>query len=664
MLERMFNPNAATSSTRARTGIPWPRASKPSAFEKWPSWLRVLGSRTYSLHGVLNRGARAAILLVTASPLVVVPGVLFPYVVGKVTWARVCTEVALGLWLLLLVARGGAPRAGTLSRWPPGGSWVLVAFGVWLGVSVVCGLAGVGPGRSLWSTYERMQGLVGLAHGFAFVVVSALVLRGPGDWRLLFGCSLATGTAICMWGLATSHGLLDLSGAEGPRLSAGFGNPTYLGGYLAVNALLGVGLLWEHPLAGRSVEDARGRSPRRRAWLRAVVVGGIALHVWALWLTAARGALVSLVVGAAVLLAMLPRMGGLGRVALASLLLVGLGVGAGVVTGTADPVMEPDSMPARLIGIGLPEDTSAKRRLAALGVGLRGFAERPWLGWGPENFVVVWGRFAQPGFGLGEHFDHAHNKLVEELATKGLLGFAAYVSLWVALVGAVGRALTRGDGGRRALALAAGAGLVAHFVQNLFLLDTPTGTMQFAMLAAFAASAERREDSGVASGRKGDGQLGRTRLVTLIAVVVLTAATCYAVAYRPFAAARMAAGALAGAPPAAASLRGIVRAVDAFPPLGNYLRLRLFAAVDLAALATEDPSPVLELLEEQGTAAGRSEPCNWRVPAALAFAYETAAPGDGAHVTAVEAHLKRLRTLAPGLVPAEAASGDASVVRE
>ena len=64
-----------------------------------------------------------------------------------------------------------------------------------------------------------------------------------------------------------------------------------------------------------------------------------------------------------------------------------------------------------------------------------GFKERPILGWGPENYNTIYHRYvrAQDVPWPVKDFDQAHNKLVEELATKGVLGLISYLLLWAAI---------------------------------------------------------------------------------------------------------------------------------------------------------------------------------------------------------------------------------------
>ena len=120
----------------------------------------------------------------------------------------------------------------------------------------------------------------------------------------------------------------------------------------------------------------------------------------------------------------------------------------------------------------------------------------------------------------------------------------------------------------------------------------------------------------------------------MLVVAALTAATIYAVAWRPFAAARIAHDFVPSTANDVASvedLAGVAHAIDAFPPLGNLLRLRMFAAADMSSMSATDFSRALAIIEAEGRAAVRAEPQNWRIPAMLALAYDSAATRDPAY---------------------------------
>ena len=396
-----------------------------------------------NLGHILLWGVRVGVLLVLITPLVVSEGVFFPYVVGKAVYARSMIEITFALWvpLVLLYREYRPPR-----------SWVILAFAAWLALSWVAGLLGVSPTRSMWSTYERMQGIFDLAHWFAFVLMASSAFRSLVDWRLLLSVNLALSSLMCALGLGQHFGAWDISYlGESSRIQSTLGNATYVGAYAMVNAMTGVGLL-VHSLGrvrseGRAVGRARQRARRRRRegaagpafdYLPLVrVLWGIAVlvNLWALWHSGTRGAAAGLLAG---VLVFAVGYGVWGRVRPARIVAAGLVaavmVAAGLfivvrTTDALDPVVESSLMLERLSRVGL-EDSSIKGRFVSAGAGLTAFRDRPLFGWGPENYLVAWGRYFDLDSGIRERFDQAHSKVIEELTTKGAVGALAYLGLW------------------------------------------------------------------------------------------------------------------------------------------------------------------------------------------------------------------------------------------
>ena len=114
------------------------------------------------------------------------PHAVFPYVVGKALWSRTLIEIAFGLWVILLL-RDSSYR---LPR-----SWTLAALGVYIIIALLATVFSVSPTRSLWSTYERMQGWVDLAHWATFVVVLVSTHRTWAHWRTLLNFNLGVGVS-------------------------------------------------------------------------------------------------------------------------------------------------------------------------------------------------------------------------------------------------------------------------------------------------------------------------------------------------------------------------------------------------------------------------------------------------------------------------------------
>jgi len=119
--------------------------------------------------------ARCGIALLYFTPFVITTDTVFPYIVGKALFTRGVIEIVFGMWVVLAFRR---------PEFRPAKSWLTILFAAFLLANVVAALTGVSFTRSFWSNYERMQGVVDLAHWFALFVVMLSVIRGRRQWQL------------------------------------------------------------------------------------------------------------------------------------------------------------------------------------------------------------------------------------------------------------------------------------------------------------------------------------------------------------------------------------------------------------------------------------------------------------------------------------------------
>jgi len=634
---------------------------------------------------------RAGLAAALATPLIVAPDAYFPFVVGKAIYSRSVIEITFALWAALIIF---------YPRYRPRFSWVLIAFAAWFAVSWLAGAFGVSYVRSLWSTYERMQGIVDLAHWLAFSAMAATALGGLREWRALFTFNLLVGIAVCALGLLSLYDMLQSEslGVGGGRLAATMGNPTYLAAYAAVNALIGVGLIVRSFAPSSSDADgaaSRGRRRRRAptrapafnadVWLRPVWIAAVVLSLWALWETASRGAVAGLVVAVAGLTVFYAARGARTPTArkaafgmLAALAAAILLFAAARTTTALDPIMQSSRMLARLSIVGEAADRSLRGRLTAVGAGITAFTERPLLGWGTDNFLSAWGRhFDYEETGIETRFDRAHSKVVEELATKGAAGLAAYMFVWAAMAWALIRAYRRRRRGLdRAFIAIIGAAMVAYFTQNLFLFDNPASTLQFSLLAAFAASeemrararsGERRGTGGkpkpAARARFGMGgvlsspaanrmrsALGSAPVGAALAVGVaaLMLALVFAVNMRMYAAS-VSVRQAEKQPAWTARADYYLDALESFPGLANYPRKLLAYDLSrhLADMSDQDFARVVEMVTAAGADGVADEPTDWVLETSLASFFQRAATRDPTLLETAAAHVDRALALAP-----------------
>ena len=173
-------------------------------------------------------GIWTGFVLILLTPLIVTPQTVFPCIVGKALYSRSIIEIVFDLWILLALFG---------SSYRPPRSWLLLLFAISLGVSVLAAYSGVSLERSLWSTYERMQGVVDMAHWFVFAVVLASTVRSIRNWHTLLNFNLSVSLVIALLAigqyysvnmpafgdlLVTPHGLRPGVGPHG-RAFATFG---------------------------------------------------------------------------------------------------------------------------------------------------------------------------------------------------------------------------------------------------------------------------------------------------------------------------------------------------------------------------------------------------------------------------------------------------------
>ena len=420
-----------------------------------------------------------ALLLLT--PFIVSEGTIFPYVVGRAVHARFVVAVLVAAWALL---------AACDPRYRLRATPMTLAIGAWIGTGLLTSAAGADPLRSLWSSYERMAGVVDRAHWAAAALVLAAMVQRPYVWRIIFALLAVTGL-LCAWTAIAQNQATAAGGQILPRVAAPFGNPLHLANYLQGTVIVSAGLAL---YALRDRTGARWRKGSTVAfWSAAAVV-----CLWALTLTGSLGPLFGVGAGLATLVWLSLR-----RSAQATrriVLWTGAGVTSAVLIGSVAVVVaqRPGTLPEFLASNAVIERLtgpdpllSLKRREAAWAAGARAWRERPWTGWGPENFRHVWGRFGAQADWQADGFDDAHNAVIEVMATQGVAGLAAGLILLVFAFRAAGYSAKDGDAASAGAGTLGGAVLAGHCVTALTGVADTGASLQLMVALACLTSCER-----------------------------------------------------------------------------------------------------------------------------------------------------------------------------
>ncbi len=636
----------------------------------------------------LSNAVRVVLGLVLAAPLIVMadplPSTMFPYVVGKAVYTRLLIELAFAMWLVLVLWHPSyrLPRSRLV--------WVLA---IYVGVVLVASLTGVSLQRSLWSTYERMQGWVGLLHYAAFTVMLASVFRTFRDWRLVLNGTLAVGLVMGLLGISQMAGLDVLAYlVDAPRISITLGNATYVGAYMLVNALIAAAFL-AHSLAAprgggdesasRAVRGSR-RSRRqqtgseRPAWaspdtlMRVFWVSVIVLDLLMLYQSGTRGAIVGLAAGAGTFVVGYILWGKLRPIRTASIALAVAGavlvVAFLIVRNTAafESVAESSLTLQRLASLG-PEDRSVRSRWTSTLMGLEGFAERPVLGWGPENFAVAYDLHLTEQRAVDSsllHFDQAHNRVIEEMVTTGALGLAVYLAIWLVIAWVLARRTKELQPEAQLFALLIGSALTGYFVQNLLLFDTPGTVVQLHLLMGFVLYLETTPaEAAFGQGRRGNGPApgllerlggieGPVKTGAAVAGGVAMLVLAYFAVIGPLTGSREANTALSEHRSGTERLESLRASVDAAPWLEVYPLRFTLTGLNSAwnDLTAQERQAVFAVAMNEGEAALEAEPREWRLHLALARIYQRASPDNAATTRLAREHTDRASEAAPGRI--------------
>jgi len=390
---------------------------------------------------------------------------VYPYTLAKILFFQVVVEILFFLWLALAIS---------FPKYRPRPTPLLIAGAAFLAVMFLASINGVDFWRSFWSTYERGIGLFAFLHLAALgLVVSSLSKELP--WKKIFYGSLAVSVAIDLIAYAQLY-IPNLLLVEDPgsRPGATFGNPTFMAGYLVFHVFLSLYLFFS--LLGKTDSHHAGLSYKK---IFLVSVAGI-LNALTVFFTQTRGDIVGLAAGVITLLFIFavqppentPRFFGTRRTYVFSLAAVFLAAGVFLFTLNS-PFWKNVPGLSRFQSISLSSlssDSSLLPRLSALRAGWQGFLEKPFLGWGPENFAPLFDRHYDPRvleLSYNEtHIDKPHNLFMEYADAGGILLFLAFISLYAA---AAYEAFKQKDKLWRAVFLAS---LVSYLAGQFFFFDT------------------------------------------------------------------------------------------------------------------------------------------------------------------------------------------------
>lgn len=607
--------------------------------------------------------------LILVTPLIVSTNTLFPFIVGKAIFTRSIIEIIFTLWLILIIC---------YPRHRPSKSWVIISLSIGLTVSVITSLTGVSLIRSLWSTFERMNGVIDQAHWLAFILVTGSVYRSLSSWKVLFTLNLGIAGFVSIIGISQYYNwfnpfLLEELGSDSSTnyIRSTWGNSAFMAAYVMINSVLGLGLILQslhnqepNPVPPKYVNQSAINQPgfklRRLHFLQIFWLLNTSLCLWALWFTASRGSLLSFGLGALILSVgyIFWRSEQIKTSVVYIILFLSLVATTLAIVVRASIVVDDLESSSPMIWriIESEEDMSYSRRVAALETTFGAYTDKPVLGWGPENYLVPWGKHLDAISGDEiPPFDSAHNNLIEILITQGAIGLLSYLFVWSIITMVLVRAIKHRSSHYQYFIVVVAAALIASFVQKLFMLDSIAITMQLSLLIAFVVSEEGRLRINTKSNARNDSACYTTqkKIWLIVPTVALSIWSLYNYNFKPYQAARTSSEFLRANLWTDISVN-FNRSVDEFPALANIPRRLMIAHVGfrVADLAHADYIEAVNLVTKEGQEALRIEPQNWRLHVALAQFYQQAYLRNPDYLELANAHVQEALRLAPNTTQA------------
>ena len=404
------------------------------------------------LLSIIRWGAYVSLL----TPLIVVDDFFYSFVVPKTIYFRIIVEIILATYLILILS---------FPKYRPKINALSVSVFVFILISIATSVLGVDPQRSFWSVYERETGLFTLLHFYAFFVVLSNVFKDKKDWGKLFFVSIVIGV-ICCLGVVSASSIAKGGGT--------IGNTSFLASYLLFNVFFAIALLVEHKFSGLGI----------------FAIVSLLIMIPILLTSTARGAIVSFFGGLFLLFIGLLFFSGKKKLKIIAIIIPLILIGLGMFLFFYFPTVR---------NFVISSLNDMKARYIVWEMAWTGVLEKPILGWGLENFNVVFGKYFNPKLFLAEYggevwFDRAHNIILDTLINSGIVGLISYLSVFCISIFLLLKKCFVENKERIGVNLVIISLLVAYFVQNLLVFDLISSFVTFFLVLAFVDSLTQKED--------------------------------------------------------------------------------------------------------------------------------------------------------------------------
>ncbi|MFA4998942.1 MAG: O-antigen ligase family protein [Candidatus Paceibacterota bacterium] len=385
--------------------------------------------------------------LALLTPFILIKSYFFPYVSPKTVFFRIIVDIIFIAYILLLVSN---------PKYRPRNNALTVSIVVFLGIIILSSIIGVNFEKSFWSVFERMTGVLTFLHLFGFYIVLTSVFKEKKYWDRILTVAILIGVLICIYTFSAT----DPSTKGGGTL----GNTSFLAACLLFYIFFAAILFFT-----------------KSGWWKVFYGSCLLVLLSGLLISRepCRGAIGAFLISALFLGLSCILFSGYKKIKrffpLALILVVLVAVGV-LQTGFAKGI------------IAQFNNFSDDSRNVVWRMSFEAWKEKPWLGWGQENFNIPFAKYFSPNLPLSGDlwYDRAHSIIFDTLVASGILGLLSYLSIFVIAAIGMFRLLPK-IVERKNIFIPLGmiAILLSYFLQNFWVFDMISSYMLLFLSLAF-----------------------------------------------------------------------------------------------------------------------------------------------------------------------------------
>ncbi|MFA6524239.1 MAG: O-antigen ligase family protein [Candidatus Paceibacterota bacterium] len=417
---------------------------------------------------------RIILVSIFVLPFIFLSSSYYPAVFPKSLFIEAITLILGTLWI---IGRLFKKEENTIPK-----NIVFLTFFAFIFFLLISFFNSVVPSLSFWGSIDHSTGVIFTLCLFLFSLIVSSVFKTMEDWHKLFTVFIASGILFAFGTFLSEMGVRFFS----HKLTIDFtiGNSSYAGIYLVFIFFISLGIIFSSKIKSQRIIGILGLIT---AFLNPILTGFIAQTPGTSFgfIGLAKTASYSLLVG----------------IGLFALYLFFRKISSikwrKIFIGSFISILLAGVLYVSFIGFGSirqwVSEKAGPNRFVFWDIALKGFKEKPILGWGNDTYHLVYTKYFNPiittsGYAPEYWVDRSHSIYFDELVSGGILGFFFLMSLYgILLFGLIQKAV-KDRGKEGILYMALFAGVVSFLIQGVMFFQTVIGWFIISLLIAFVAN--------------------------------------------------------------------------------------------------------------------------------------------------------------------------------